>query len=145
MIPDTYFYIALIIIKDRKKKCPRSITKASSRKMVKFCQGRVSKVLYSSSFFSLYISGLAESENWGQKRRRRKKKILKKKKVFGGCLMCSLMEKWCGAIWFLSLWPELTKSVQKLWCRFLPSEAEIKQVQGWPKKICIDRNYFQGQ
>ena len=138
-----FFYIALIIIKDRKKNsCPRSITKASSRKMVKFCQGRVSKVLYSSSFFSLYISGLAESENWGQKR---KKKILKKKKVFGGCLMCSLMEKWCGAIWFLSLWPELTKFVQKLWCRFLQSEADIKLVQGWPKKICINRSYLRGQ
>ena len=89
-MPDTYFYIALIIIKDRKKKCPRSITKASSRKMVKFCQGRVSKVLYSSSFFFLFIFQALPNLRTEAKK---EKKILKKKKVFGGCLMCSLMEK----------------------------------------------------
>lgn len=59
--------------------------------MVKFCQGRVSKVLYSSSFFSLYISGLAESENWGQKRRRKKENTKEGKKFLVGA--------WCVHSW----------------------------------------------
>ena len=61
MIPNTYSLY-----------CPDH-NKSQLWKMVKFCQGRVSKVLYSSSFFSLYISGLAESKNWGQKRKKNTK------------------------------------------------------------------------
>jgi hypothetical protein len=49
--------------------------------MVKFCQGRVSKVLYSSSFF-LFIFQALPNLRTEAKKEEEKKKILKKEKSF---------------------------------------------------------------
>ena len=141
MIPNTYFLYCPNHHKGHGKKSPCSITKASSEKWWIFVRAGSAKFYTLHPFFLFIFQALPNLRTEAKK----KKKILKKKKVLVGA--------WCVHSWKNDVEPYgschcvklTTKFVQKLLCRFLPVAAEIKQVQGWTKKICINRSYLRGQ